>query len=58
MEKGRGTDYDEAEKSALCELVLMNVMMTRNDSERLVKTFLLLIRPNLLEIKTETICVC
>ena len=43
MEKGRGTDLDEAEKSALSELVLKNVMMTRNDSKRLVKTFLVLI---------------
>ena len=43
MENGRGTDLDEAEKSALSELVLKNVMMTRNDSKRLVKTFLVLI---------------
>ena len=43
MENGRGTDLDEAEKSALSELVLKNVMMTRNDSKRLVKTLLVLI---------------
>ena len=43
MEKGSGTDLDEAEKSSLRELVLKNVMVTRNDSERLVMTFLVMI---------------
>lgn len=37
-EQGRGA----ADKRALTELVLKNVMMARNDSERLVKTFLVL----------------
>ena len=40
---GSGTDLDEAEKSSLRELVLKNVMVTRNDSERLVMTFLVMI---------------
>ena len=43
MEKESGTDLDEAEKSSLRELVLKNVMVTRNDSERLVMTFLVMI---------------
>ena len=43
MENGRGTDLDEAAKSPLSELDLKNVTMTRNDSKRLVKTFLVLI---------------
>ena len=36
--KGMGK-LDKAEKSALIEIVLKNVMMTRNDSERLVGNF-------------------